>query len=201
MGSVNRLRTRPRRPSQAIRNTRGRHLRAAERGRVKLRAQTEGRRDQPDAKHGAGHAGLRPTGQGHPVPSIERTLHLRGRYGEAGRPSLNLSKSGVSVSSTTELGTINLFKPGYSSIKLGGVAAARQKSRLPAPDRRLLQLARLLDPLLRQAPASYWFKACGRSPLKQGKNGWRRLNRAQKNLKNRALEPDLSILAAGAELR
>jgi hypothetical protein len=45
---------------------------------------------------------------------------LRGRYGD-GPTKLNLSKSGVSVSSKTDIGTINWFKPGYSSVKIGGV--------------------------------------------------------------------------------
>ncbi len=45
---------------------------------------------------------------------------LRGRYGQ-GPTKLNLSKSGVSVSSKTEIGTINWFKPRYSSAKIGGI--------------------------------------------------------------------------------
>ena len=45
---------------------------------------------------------------------------LRGRYG-SGPTKLNLSKSGVSVSTKTNVGTINWFKPRYSSAKIGGI--------------------------------------------------------------------------------
>jgi hypothetical protein len=45
---------------------------------------------------------------------------LRGRYGK-GPTKLNLSKSGVSVSTKNALGTFNWIKPNRSSVKLGGV--------------------------------------------------------------------------------
>jgi hypothetical protein len=52
---------------------------------------------------------------------------LRGRYGK-GRTKLNLSKSGVSVSSKTSVGTINWFKPRYSSAKIAGIQVRGQNA-------------------------------------------------------------------------
>lgn len=52
---------------------------------------------------------------------------LRGRYG-SDAAKLNLSKSGVTVSSKTPVGSFNWVKPGRSSFKLGGVQVRGHKA-------------------------------------------------------------------------
>ncbi|TQE98735.1 MAG: hypothetical protein FKY71_12245 [Spiribacter salinus] len=52
---------------------------------------------------------------------------LRGRYGPDAA-KLNLSKSGVSVSTKTPVGTFNWFKPGRSSFKMAGVQVRGHKA-------------------------------------------------------------------------
>lgn len=52
---------------------------------------------------------------------------LRGRYG-SGATRLNLSKSGVSVSTRNPLGTFNWSKPNRSSVKIAGVQLRGKKS-------------------------------------------------------------------------
>ena len=54
---------------------------------------------------------------------------LRGRYGsDAAR--INLSKTGVTVSTKTPIGAINWVKPGRSSVKIAGVQMRGQKAAL-----------------------------------------------------------------------
>ncbi|MDG4868533.1 helix-hairpin-helix domain-containing protein [Guyparkeria sp. 1SP6A2] len=99
---------------------RGRYLRASRTGGVALRAQTKA-------------AGVNFTGntaQGirvsaTPVKDTQVTLQngrfvLRGRYGR-GPTKLNLSKTGVTVSTRNRLGTFNWLKPNRSSAKVAGV--------------------------------------------------------------------------------
>ena len=99
---------------------RGRYLRASRTGGVALRAETKA-------------AGLNFTGntsQGFRVsttPAKNTQLAfqngrfiLRGRYGR-GPTKLNLSKTGVTVSTRNELGTFNWIKPNRSSAKVAGV--------------------------------------------------------------------------------
>jgi len=99
---------------------RGRHLRASRTGGVALRAQAKaaGINLTANAAHGA-RVSTR-LAKGTQGAFQNGRFILRGRYGD-GPTKLNLSKSGVSVSSKTEIGTINWFKPGYSSVKIGGV--------------------------------------------------------------------------------
>ncbi|MCL7744286.1 helix-hairpin-helix domain-containing protein [Guyparkeria hydrothermalis] len=99
---------------------RGRYLRASRTGEVSLRAQTKA-------------AGVNFTGntaQGirvsaTPVKDTQIALQngrfiLRGRYGR-GPTKLNLSKTGVTVSTRNRLGTFNWIKPNRSSAKIAGV--------------------------------------------------------------------------------
>jgi len=99
---------------------RGRHLRASRTGGVALRAQTRaaGINLTANTTHGA-RVSTR-LAKGTQAAFQNGRFILRGRYGD-GPTKLNLSKSGVSVSSKTDIGTINWFKPGYSSVKIGGV--------------------------------------------------------------------------------
>ncbi len=54
---------------------------------------------------------------------------LRGRYGS--RPTrLNVSKTGVSISTRNRLGALNWIKPGHSSAKLLGVQLRGRKAAL-----------------------------------------------------------------------
>ncbi len=99
---------------------RGRYLRASRTGGLALRAQTKA-------------AGVNFTGntaQGirvsaTPVKDTQVALQngrfiLRGRYGR-GPTKLNLSKTGLTVSTRNKLGTFNWIKPNRSSAKIAGV--------------------------------------------------------------------------------
>ncbi|MDG4868673.1 helix-hairpin-helix domain-containing protein [Guyparkeria sp. 1SP6A2] len=99
---------------------RGRYLRASRTGGLALRAQTKA-------------AGVNFTGntsQGirvssTPVKDTQVALQngrfiLRGRYGR-GPTKLNLSKTGLTVSTRNQLGTFNWIKPNRSSAKVAGV--------------------------------------------------------------------------------
>jgi len=98
----------------------GRYLRASRTGGVALRAQA-----RVGAVNVTGH-----TGQGVRVSTqLAKNTQvafqngrfiLRGRYG-SDAAKLNVSKSGVSVSTKTGIGAINWLRPGASSAKLGGV--------------------------------------------------------------------------------
>ncbi len=106
---------------------RGKYLRASRTGGVSLRAQTKA-------------AGLTVTGntrrgirvstraaKGTNVALQNGRFRLRGRYGR-GPTKLNLSKSGVSVSSRNGLGTFNWTNPNRSSAKIGGVQMRGKKA-------------------------------------------------------------------------
>ena len=54
-------------------------------------------------------------------------LVLRGRYGR-GPTKLNLSKSGISVSTRNPIGTFNWIKPNRSSVKIAGVQLRGKKA-------------------------------------------------------------------------
>jgi len=99
---------------------RGKYLRASRTGGLALRAQTKlsGVHLTANSKHGL-RASTR-VAKGTQVAFQNGRFILRGRYGR-GPTKLNLSKSGVSVSSKTEIGTINWFKPRYSSAKIAGI--------------------------------------------------------------------------------
>jgi hypothetical protein len=99
---------------------RGRHLRASRTGGVALRAQTKAAGINLTANTAHGARVSTRLAKGTQGAFQNGRFILRGRYGD-GPTKLNLSKSGVSVSSKTDIGTINWFKPGYSSVKIGGV--------------------------------------------------------------------------------
>ncbi|MFO8065507.1 MAG: DNA-binding protein, partial [Spirochaetia bacterium] len=106
---------------------RGKYLRASRTGGVSLRAQTKA-------------AGLNVTGntkrgirlstraaKGTNVAFQNGRFRLRGRYGK-GPTKLNLSKSGMSVSTRNALGTFNWTKPNRSSAKIAGVQMRGKKA-------------------------------------------------------------------------
>ncbi len=99
---------------------RGKYLRVSRTGGVALRAQgaASGINFTINSKHGTRISSR--IAKGTNVGFQKGRFILRGRYGK-GPIKLNISKSGVSVSSKTEIGSVNLFKPKYSSAKLGGV--------------------------------------------------------------------------------
>jgi hypothetical protein len=107
---------------------RGKYLRASRTGGVSLRAQTKA-------------AGLTVTGntkrgirvstrvaKGTNVAFQNGRFRLRGRYGR-GPTKLNLSKSGVSVSTRNALGTFNWTNPNRSSAKVAGIQMRGKKAR------------------------------------------------------------------------
>jgi hypothetical protein len=99
---------------------RGRYLRASRTGGVALRAQTRAAGINMTANTAHGTRVSTRIAKDTQAAFQNGRFILRGRYGD-GPTKLNLSKSGVSVSSKTEIGTVNWFKPRYSSAKIGGV--------------------------------------------------------------------------------
>jgi hypothetical protein len=99
---------------------RGKHLRASRTGGVSLRAQTKaaGMNLTVNTNHGVRVS--KRVAIGTDIGLQNGRFVLRGRYGK-GPIKLNLSKSGVSMSSKTSVGTINWFKPRYSSAKIAGI--------------------------------------------------------------------------------
>jgi hypothetical protein len=99
---------------------RGKYLRASRTGGLSLRAQGKaaGLNFTMNSNHGM-RVSTR-IAKGTNVGLQNGRFVLRGRYGK-GPTKLNLSKSGLSVSSKTSLGTINWFKPRYSSVKIAGI--------------------------------------------------------------------------------
>ena len=106
---------------------RGKYLRESRTGGVSLRAQTKlaGLNLTANAQHGF-RVSTR-VAKGTNAGFQNGRFVLRGRYGK-GRTKLNLSKSGVSVSSKTSVGTINWFKPRYSSAKIAGIQVRGQNA-------------------------------------------------------------------------
>ncbi len=99
---------------------RGRYLRASRTGGLALRAQTKaaGVNFTGNTAHGIRVSAT-------PVKDTEIALQngrfiLRGRYGR-GPTKLNLSKTGLTVSTRNQLGTFNWIKPNRSSAKVAGV--------------------------------------------------------------------------------
>ena len=98
----------------------GRHLRISRTGGVAVREQIKvaGLNLTANSKHG-----IRATtriAKGTNAGFQNGNFRLRGRYGK-GPTKLNLSKSGISASTKTAIGTFNWMKPNRSSVKLGGV--------------------------------------------------------------------------------
>ncbi|MDK2963610.1 MAG: hypothetical protein PWQ29_1004 [Verrucomicrobiota bacterium] len=99
---------------------RGRHLRISRTGGVAVREQIKvaGLNLTANSKHGI-RASTR-IAKGTNAGFQNGNFRLRGRYGK-GPTKLNLSKSGISASTKTAIGTFNWMKPNRSSVKLGGV--------------------------------------------------------------------------------
>ena len=106
---------------------RSKHLRISRTGGVALRKQVKaaGLTLTANSKHG-----VRVSTQVTPGTQValqNGRFVLRGRYGR-GPLRLNLSKSGVSVSTRNALGTFNLIKPNRSSVKIAGVQLRGKKA-------------------------------------------------------------------------
>jgi hypothetical protein len=99
---------------------RGRYLRASRTGGVALRAHAKASGINFTANSSRGGRISTRIAKGTQAAFQNGRFVLRGRYGD-GPNKVNLSKSGVSVSTKTEIGTVNWFKPRYSSVKIGGV--------------------------------------------------------------------------------
>jgi hypothetical protein len=99
---------------------RGRHLRISRPGGIAVREQIRvaGLNLTANSKHGI-RASTR-IAKGTNAGFQNGSFRLRGRYGK-GPTKLNLSKSGVSVSTKNAIGTFNWINPNRSSVKLGGV--------------------------------------------------------------------------------
>ena len=99
---------------------RGRNLRVSRTGGVSIREQIRvaGVNITANSKHGA-RVSTR-VAKGTNVGLQNGNFRLRGRYGK-GPTKLNLSKSGISVSTKNALGTFNWLKPNRSSAKIMGV--------------------------------------------------------------------------------
>jgi hypothetical protein len=106
---------------------RGRYLRASRTGYVSLRAQTKvtGLNVTANTNHGV-RVSTR-LAENTQVAFQNGRFVLRGRYGPDAA-KVNLSKSGVTVSTKTPVGAINWLKPGRSSFKLGGIQVRGQKA-------------------------------------------------------------------------
>lgn len=105
----------------------GKHLRASRTGGVSLRAQTRvaGINVTGNTQHGVRlSARLARNTQ---VAMQNGRFVLRGRYGPDAA-KVNLSKSGVSVSSKTPFGSFNWVHPGRSSFKFAGVQLRGHKA-------------------------------------------------------------------------
>jgi hypothetical protein len=99
---------------------RGKYLRASRTGGVALRAQTKAGKINFTVNTNRGSRVSTRIAKGTQAAFQNGRFVLRGRYGD-GPNKVNLSKSGVSVSTRTQIGTVNWFKPRYSSVKIGGV--------------------------------------------------------------------------------
>jgi hypothetical protein len=99
---------------------RGKYLRASRTGGVALRAQAKAGGINFTANSNRGARVSTRIAKGTQAAFQNGRFVLRGRYGD-GPNKVNLSKSGVSVSTKTDIGTVNWFKPRYSSVKIGGV--------------------------------------------------------------------------------
>lgn len=99
---------------------RGKYLRASRTGGVSLRAQTRATGLNLTANSSHGFRVSRAVGKNTQMAMQNGRFVLRGRYG-SGPTKLNLSKTGMTVSTRNELGTFNWIKPNRSSAKLFGV--------------------------------------------------------------------------------
>jgi hypothetical protein len=98
----------------------GRHLRISRTGGIAVREQIKvaGLSLTANSRHGV-RATTR-IAKGTNAGFQNGNFRLRGRYGK-GPTKLNLSKSGITASTRTAIGTFNWMKPNRSSVKIGGV--------------------------------------------------------------------------------
>lgn len=106
---------------------RGRYLRASRTGGVALRAQTQAAGINLTANTARGMRVSTRLAKRTQAAFQNGRFVLRGRYGD-GPTKLNLSKTGVSVSTKTDFGTVNWFKPRYSSVKIAGFQLRGEKA-------------------------------------------------------------------------
>lgn len=106
---------------------RDKHLRISRTSGVALRKQVSAGQFTLTANTNHGIRVSRSIAKGTNVALQNGQLRLRGRYGK-GPHKLNLSKSGVSVSTKNRLGTVNWVKPNYSSASLLGVQVRGRKA-------------------------------------------------------------------------
>lgn len=99
---------------------RGKYLRASRTGGVSLRAQTKAAGLNLTANSRHGFRVSRTVGKNTQMAMQNGRFVLRGRYGN-GPTRLNLSKTGMTVSSRNALGSFNWVKPNRSSAKVFGV--------------------------------------------------------------------------------
>ena len=105
----------------------GRYLRASRTGGVALRAHVKAAGINVTGNTSHGLRVSTRLAKNTQIAMQNGRFVLRGRYGsDAAR--LNLSKSGVSVSSKTGVGTVNWVRPGRSSAKFAGVQLRGQKA-------------------------------------------------------------------------
>ena len=106
---------------------RGRYLRASRTGGVSLRAQTRVAGVNATANTSQGVRVSTKLAKNTQVALQNGRFVLRGRYGPDAA-KINLSKSGVTVSTKTPVGAINWLKPGRSSFKMAGIQLRGQKA-------------------------------------------------------------------------
>jgi|SRR5699024_1484459 len=106
---------------------RGKNLRVSRTGGVSLRHQAKlGRLNvTANTKHGV-RVSTR-VAKNTQVALQNGRFVLRGRYGK-GPTRLNLSKSGISVSTRTPIGSVNWMRPNRSSAKVAGVVVRGKKA-------------------------------------------------------------------------
>ena len=150
---------------------RGKHLRVSRTGGVSLRAQGKaaGLNFTVNSKHGM-RVSTR-VAKGTNVGFQNGRFVLRGRYGK-GPTKLNLSKSGVSVSSKTSVGTFNWFKPRYSSAKIAGIQVRGKNAVYIHAIMALVQLVFLFAGIIAQlavwfAQGSHWVCVGGYHKVRQ----------------------------------
>ncbi len=105
----------------------GKYLRASRTGGVSLRAQTRVAGVNATANTSQGVRISTKLAKNTQVALQNGRFVLRGRYGPDAA-KINLSKSGVSVSTKTPVGAINWLKPGRSSFKMAGIQLRGKKA-------------------------------------------------------------------------
>ncbi len=106
---------------------RGRHSRASRTGGVALRAEKKLGSAKVTASTSEGVRVSRRIAKGARVAFQNSRFQLIGRW-QTGPLNFNLSKTGVTASAKTGMGTFNLFKPKRSSFKFAGIQFRGKKA-------------------------------------------------------------------------